>query len=222
MDQESWKAMDELLCSRLVRTDIALDLALDSSVQAGFPPAHVPPNQGKFLNLLAKLGGARRILEVGTLAGYSTIWLARALPVDGALITLESNSKHADLAKKNIQRAGLAERVSILVGRAVEILEGMIENKAEPFDFVFIDADKVNYPLYLHLALSLSRCGTIIVCDNIVRAGRVNDESCSQGDVTGIRQFLELAGTHPRLDTTALQTVGSKGWDGFSISVVKA
>jgi predicted O-methyltransferase YrrM len=212
--------MDDFLCARLIRRDIALD-ATDSCTQAGLPAVSVPPNLGKLLNLLAKVRGARRILEVGTLGGYSTIWLARALPATGTLITLETNPNYALLAKRNIERAGLADKVSILVGLAVETLEDLIDKKTEPFDFIFIDADKVNYPLYLHMALALSQSGTVIVCDNIVRAGRVGDESCNQGDVTGIRQFLDLAGSHPRLETTALQTVGSKGWDGFSISLVK-
>jgi predicted O-methyltransferase YrrM len=222
MDQDSWKEMDEFLCSRLVGKDIELEAALDSSIEAGLPSAHVPPNQGNLLHLLAKAQRAQRILEVGTLGGYSTIWLARALSGDGLLITLEANPKHVAIAHKNIERAGLSHRVTILPGRAVETLEQLIDQKTEPFDFVFIDADKVNYPLYLHMAIGLSRQGTLIVCDNIVREGRVADESCIRGDVTGIRQFLDLAGNHPRLETTAFQTVGSKGWDGLSVSLVTA
>jgi predicted O-methyltransferase YrrM len=222
MKQESWTEMDDYICSRLAREDLALNVALEASVRAGLPPVNVPPNQGKFLYLLAKIRGARRILEIGTLGGYSTIWLARALPADGVVISIEAKTEHAAVARKNIQFAKLSHKVSIIIGRAVETLENLIEEKAEPFDFVFIDADKANYPLYLHMVLALSRAGTVIVCDNIVRDGRVGDFTCNASDVTGIRQYIDLVAGMPRVESTALQTVGSRGWDGFCISLVTA
>ena len=222
MKRDSWTEMDKYICSRLVREDLALNAALEASLKAGLPPANVSPNQGKFLYLLAMIRGARRILEIGTLGGYSTIWLARALPADGVLVSIEVKTEHAAVAKKNLQFARLSHKVSIMIGRAVETLEHLIEEKVEPFDLVFIDADKGNYPLYLHMVLDLARAGTVIVCDNIVRNGRVGDFTCNASDVTGIRQYIDLVAGQSRVESTALQTVGSKGWDGFCISLVTA
>ncbi|KQR81646.1 methyltransferase [Burkholderia sp. Leaf177] len=220
MDQTQWDLLDDYLCSQLVAPDQALDGALRSSAQAGLRPINVAPNQGKFLQMLARVRGAKRILEIGTLGGYSTIWLARALPSDGTLVTLEFSPEHAAVAKKNIESAGLSEKVSVMVGAAVESLRRLIEERAEPFDFVFIDADKKTYPEYLTLSLELCSAGAIIVGDNIIRRGKMADAASTDPDVIGLRQYFDLLAKNPRLDSTAIQTVGSKGWDGFSITLV--
>jgi len=220
MSQEQWSAVDEYFARVLVPSDPALDATLKTSAESGLRAINVAPNQGKFLHLLAKIKGARRILEIGTLGGYSTIWLARALPADGTLISLEVNPGHAEIARKNIETAGLSSVVTVMVGAAVRSLERLIEDKVEPFDLVFIDADKESNPDYLKLSVKLSRPGTVIVGDNVVRNGRVADEKNNDPDVLGVRSFLELLAADSRLTTTAVQTVGSKGWDGFSISVV--
>jgi predicted O-methyltransferase YrrM len=206
----------------LVPSDAVLDATLRSSAEAGLPPINVAPNQGKLLHLLARIQNAKRILEIGTLGGYSTIWLGRALPAGGALVSLESNPAYAELARKNIEAAGLAQQVTVVVGAAVRSLQRLVDEKAEPFDLVFIDADKENNPEYLRLSLLLSRPGTVIIADNVVRKGRVADERIDDPDVAGVRKYFEVASSNPRLDTTAVQTVGAKGWDGFSITVVGA
>jgi predicted O-methyltransferase YrrM len=220
MSQEQWSAVDEYFARVLVPSDPALDATLKTSAECGLRAINVAPNQGKFLHLLAKIKGARRILEIGTLGGYSTIWLARALPADGTLVSMEVNQVHAEIARKNIETAGLSSVVTVVVGPAVRSLERLIEDKVEPFDLVFIDADKESNPDYLKLSVKLSRPGTVIVGDNVVRNGRVVDEKNNDPDVLGVRSFLELLAADSRLTTTAVQTVGSKGWDGFSISVV--
>jgi predicted O-methyltransferase YrrM len=220
MSQEQWSAVDEYFARVLVPSDPALDATLKTSAEFGLRAINVAPNQGKFLHLLAKIKGARRILEIGTLGGYSTIWLARALPADGTLVSLEVNPGHAEIARKNIETAGLSSAVTVMVGPAVRSLERLIEDKVEPFDLVFIDADKESNPDYLKLSVKLSQPGTVIVGDNVVRTGRVADEKNNDPDVLGVRSFLELLAADSRLTTTAVQTVGSKGWDGFSISVV--
>jgi predicted O-methyltransferase YrrM len=222
MSQEHWTAVDNYFSQALVPSDAALETTLRSSAAAGLPSINVAPNQGKLLHLLAKIRNAKRILEIGTLGGYSTIWLARALPSNGRLISLESNAEYADLARRNIAEAGLSDVVSVIVGTAVQSLEHLIEEKAEPFDLVFIDADKESNPDYLRLSLALSRPGTVIIGDNVVRKGRVGDVNNQDPDVLGVRKFFELAASDTRLDTTAVQTVGSKGWDGFSITLVSA
>lgn len=222
MHQEHWNAVDDYFTRTLVPPDAALDGALKSSAEAGLPSIHVAPNQGRLLYLLAKIGRARRILEIGTLGGYSTIFLARALPSDGILISLESNADYAILARRNIEAAGLSDRVDVVVGTAVESLEHLIDSRAEPFDFVFIDADKANNPAYLNLSLKLAHAGTVIVGDNVVRKGRITDPQDQDPDVAGVCRYLEALGADPRLESTAVQTVGSKGWDGFSITVVSA
>ncbi len=181
---------------------------------------NVAPNQGKLLHLLAKIRGARRILEIGTLGGYSTIWLARALPSDGKLVSLEMEPSHAALARRNIEGAGLSSMVSIMVGKATDSLKKLVADKAEPFDFIFIDADKESNPEYLQWSLKLSGPGTVIIGDNVVRKGSIADSGNNDPDVLAVRSFLEVMGAEPRLTSTAIQTVGSKGWDGFSISVV--
>lgn len=220
MDQTQWDLLDDYLCNQLVAPDEALDAALRLSAEAGLPAINVAPNQGKFLQLLARLRGAKRILEIGTLGGYSTIWLARALPPGGELVTLEFSPEHAAVARQNIVNAGLSEKVKVIVGAGVDSLKRMIDEHAEPFDFVFIDADKKTYPEYLTLALALCGKGAVIVGDNIIRRGRMADFASTDPDVLGLRRYFELLAHNPRLDSTAVQTVGSKGWDGFSITLV--
>ncbi|KVN41990.1 methyltransferase [Burkholderia pyrrocinia] len=220
MDKETWRAVDAYLTDALVPSDAALDAALAASEAAGLPAINVAPNQGKLLQLLATIRGARRILEVGTLGGYSTIWLARALPPDGKLVTLELNPEHAKIATRNIARAGFAEAVSVVVGGAKDSLAQLVEAGAEPFDFIFIDADKENNAVYLDAALKLSRPGTVIVVDNVVRQGRVADLDNHDPDVVGVREGFDFIAAQPHLTTTAVQTVGLKGWDGFAISIV--
>jgi len=222
MNPAQWTAVDRYLCETLVPSDPALDAALSASAAAGLPAINVSPNQGKLLHLLARIHGARRILEVGTLGGYSTIWLARALPAGGTVTTLELDPGHAALARSNLERAGVAERVTVRVGDAAASLAALVAEQAAPFDLVFIDANKDGNPEYLRLALSLSRPGTVIICDNVVREGRVADAGSRDADVVGVRRCFEMAAADPRLTTTAIQTVGSKGWDGFAISIVSA
>lgn len=222
MSQDLWKKVDDYFIEQLVPSDPALDAALLSSEQAGLPSINVAPNQGKFLHLLAKIRGARRILEIGTLGGYSTIWLARALPENGTLLSLEADAGYADLAAKNLEFAGLSSKASIVVGDAKQTLIRLIEEKTAPFDLIFIDADKENNPHYLELSLQLSQEGTVIVGDNVVRKGRVADVDSTDPDVIGVHQYVEALASNPTLSSTAIQTVGAKGWDGFSITVVSA
>ncbi|KVM51927.1 methyltransferase [Burkholderia ubonensis] len=220
MDQDQWTQVDAYFSATLVPSDDALDAALAASDAAGLPAINVAPNQGKLLQLLATIRGARRILEVGTLGGYSTIWLARALPPGGRLVTLELNPEHAKVATRNIARAGFADVVSVVVGSAKDSLAQLVEAGTEPFDFIFIDADKENNAVYLEAALKLSRPGTVIVVDNVVRRGRVADSDNQDPDVVGVRDGFRFIAAEPRLMTTAMQTVGLKGWDGFAISIV--
>jgi predicted O-methyltransferase YrrM len=221
MSEELWTRVDDYLVSLLAPSDAALDATLGDSSAAGLPEINVAPNQGKLLELLARVRGAKRILEIGTLGGYSTIWLARSLPADGGLISLELEPHHADVARANINRAGLGAMVEIRVGPAVETLRGLIAEGAAPFDFIFIDADKEGYPAYFALSLELSRPGTVIVADNVVRNGAVVDSTSSDERVLGVRRFLELVAGEPRVEGTAVQTVGSKGYDGFALIYVK-
>lgn len=220
MNQEQWTAIDEFLTSQLLPQDTALDAALEASTQAGLPAINVAPNQGKLLNLLAKLRGARRILEVGTLGGYSTIWLARALPADGRLVSLEVDAAHAQVARANVERAGLSKTVSVVLGPAAQTLDRFVADSAEPFDMIFLDADKRSYPEYLRLSLQLSRPGTLIVADNVIRRGQIADHASTDPDVIGLHEFFRQLAANPRLDSTAVQTVGVKGWDGFSMTIV--
>ena len=220
MDANAWTLVDTYLCDTLVGAQPALDEALARAATAGLPSIEVTPNQGKLLHLLARIRGARRILEVGTLGGYSTIWLARALPLDGRLVTLELEPKHAAVARENL--ASFGDRIEVRLGRAVDSLDALIAEAAEPFDFVFIDADKPSNPDYFTRALRLSRPGTVIVVDNIVRQGRVLDTSATMPDVEGVRRLHALIANEPRVDATALQTVGTKGWDGFTLALVVA
>jgi len=220
MDQDQWNRVDAYFSATLVPSDDVLDAALAASEAAGLPAINVAPNQGKLLQLLATIRGARRILEVGTLGGYSTIWLARALPPGGRLVTLELNPAHAAVATQNIARAGFADVVSVVVGSAKDSLARLIADGEAPFDFIFIDADKDNNRAYLDAALKLSRPGTVIVVDNVVRRGRVADPDNRDPDVVGVREGFARIVAEPKLTTTAVQTVGQKGWDGFSISIV--
>ncbi|HXR05646.1 MAG TPA: O-methyltransferase [Verrucomicrobiae bacterium] len=220
MNQETWTAVDRYLADLFVPSDPALDAALAASVAAGLPPINVSPNQGKLLQLLARIQGARNILEIGTLGGYSTIWLARALPASGRLITLEFEPKHAEVARANLARAGLAGGVELRVGRALDTLPQLAAEGRGPFDLIFIDADKQSYPDYLAWALKLSRRGSLIIADNVVRKGAVIDADSNDPLVQGVRRFHELLATETRVSATVFQTVGSKGYDGFAIALV--
>ncbi|MGJ5755965.1 putative O-methyltransferase YrrM [Streptomyces puniciscabiei] len=220
MPQQTWTAVDDYFNALLVPEDDALLSAAGDSDAAGLPAIQVAPNQGKLLHLLARIRGARRILEIGTLGGYSTIWLARALPDDGRLVSLESDPHYAAVATANIARAGLDHIVDIRVGRAQDTLPVLAAEEAGPFDLVFIDADKPSNPEYLEWALRLSRPGSVIVGDNVVREGAVTDADSDDPRVQGVRRFTELIAGHPRLTATTLQTVGSKGYDGFTLALV--
>jgi len=220
--QDKWKEVDQYINRLLAPSDSALDGALRASAAAGLPGINVTPSQGKLLMLLAKGMKARSILEIGTLGGYSTIWLARALPADGRLITLEVDPGHAVVAQNNIARAGLAGVVEIRLGRALETLPALAAERREPFDLIFIDADKPGYPDYLDWAIRLSHCGTLIVADNVVRNGAVIDPANPDPNVQGVRRFLERVAAEPRVTATAIQTVGSKGYDGFALILVTA
>ncbi len=213
-----WTSVDAYIEEGLVPGDEALEAALAASEAAGLPAINVAPNQGKLLMLLARAIGARRILEIGTLGGYSTIWLARGLGADGRLVTLEANPDYAEIARANIARAGLADRVAVRVGRAQDILPGLAVEA--PFDLVFIDADKPGTPGYFQWAVKLARRGSLIVVDNVVREGAVLDADSDDVSVQAMRRFFELAATDPRVSGTAIQTVGAKGHDGLAILLV--
>ncbi|MFD8204585.1 O-methyltransferase [Streptomyces sp. NPDC059701] len=221
-DSRLWDDVDAYFTGHLTAEDGPLEAALRESDAAGLPPVAVTPTQGKFLHLLAQVQGARTILEIGTLAGYSTIWLARALPADGRLVTLEYSARHAEVALRNIARAGLESVVDVRVGPALESLPKLADDNPPPFDLVFIDADKGNNPHYLEWALRLTSTGSLIVIDNVVRGGRVADAGSDAEDVRGTRAAIEMIGSHPRLSGTAVQTVGSKGYDGFALARVLA
>jgi predicted O-methyltransferase YrrM len=217
---ETWTTVDRYFTDLLVPQDAALLGALEASEAAGLPPHNVSPSQGKLLHLLARMQGARTILEIGTLGGYSAIWLARALPRGGHLVTLESDLGHAEVARANLERAGLADIVRLRTGPALATLQRLLEEDAGPFDLIFIDADKPGNPDYLEWSLELSRTGTVIVADNVVRNGDVTDDQSEDASVLGVRRFTELVAAEPRLTATAIQTVGSKGYDGFAIAIV--
>jgi predicted O-methyltransferase YrrM len=222
MTKELWTAVDRYLVESLIPGDPVLDEALKANAAAGLPTIDVSPNQGKLLHLLARIQGAGRILEIGTLGGYSTIWLARALPSDGKLVTLEAEAKHAEVAKANIARAGLSSIVELRLGPALDSLAQLHKEGPPPFDLIFIDADKPNNPGYLEWSMRLSRPGTIIVLDNVIRDGAVIDPQNSDPAIQGVRRFFQMVASDSRLDATALQTVGSKGYDGFVLAIVKA
>ena len=221
MPQTLWTAIDDYIVDTLSPSDPALDQALADSRAAGLPAINVAPNQGKFLQLLARMIGARRVLEVGTLGGYSTIWLARALPADGRLVTLEYSPAHAEVARGNLARAGLSDIAQVRVGAALDSLPVLAAENPEPFDLAFIDADKENNPHYFTWALKLVRPGGLIIVDNVVRAGSVIDAQSRDPNVLGVRRMYDLIAAEPRVSATAVQTVGSKGHDGFAIALVK-
>jgi predicted O-methyltransferase YrrM len=220
MTQERWTAVDRYLDDRLSGPDAVLDAVLDASAAAGLPTIAVSPSQGKLLFVLAKAVGARRILELGTLGGYSGTWLARALPADGLLVTVELDPAHADVARRSFERAGLAGVIDLRVGQALEILPQIGSEGLGPFDVVFIDADKEHYPEYLEWAIRLCRPGSLIVADNVVRKGAVIDADSKDPVVRGTRRFIEALATDGRVTATAIQTVGVKGYDGFAMILV--
>lgn len=222
MNQATWTALDDYITDRFVPADPVLAAALADSAAADLPPHHVAPPQGKLLHLLARLMGARRILELGTLGAYSTIWLARALPPGGRVITLEFSPKHAAVARGNITRAGLDDVIELREGAAIDSLAQLVAEGAEPFDLIFIDADKPNNPAYVRGALQLARPGTLLILDNVVRNGGILDPASDAPGVQGTRDALDLLAAEPRVSATALQTVGSKGWDGFALALVIA
>ncbi|HYQ95916.1 MAG TPA: O-methyltransferase [Candidatus Eisenbacteria bacterium] len=222
VDPELWTEVDRYITGLLAPPDPVLEAALAASTAAGLPEIQVSPNQGKFLNLLARLQSARAILELGTLGGYSTIWLGRALPKDGRLVTLEADPKHAEVARANIARAGLGGIVEVRLGPALTTLPKLAAEGRGPFDLIFIDADKPNIPEYFKWALKLSRLGSLILVDNVVRDGAVIDATSPDPSVQGVRRFNELLASEKRVSATTIQTVGSKGYDGFAIALVIA
>jgi len=218
--QDLWTAVDNYIIDTLLPPDEHLAAAVQASDDAGLPSIQVSPPQGRFLYLLAKVQGARRILEIGTLGGYSTIWLARALPHDGKLLTMEIDAKHADVARSNVERAGLSGKVTVLNGDAHELL-GEVEAKIDvPFDLTFIDADKASIPFYFESALRMSRPGSLILVDNVVREGAVIEADSTDASVQGVRRLNEMISTNERVTATVLQTVGVKGYDGLAIAFV--
>jgi predicted O-methyltransferase YrrM len=220
MREETWNQVDRYFSDLLSAPDPTLDAVLEASAAAGLPSINVSPNQGKLLYLLARAIGARRILELGTLGGYSSIWMARALPADGRLMTLEAAPKHAEVARANFLRAGLADVIEVIVGRALDTMPRLVEQGEAPFDLIFVDADKPSTTEYFEWALRLSHPGSLIIVDNVVRDGEVADAASRSETVQGIRRFLERLAAEPRVIATALQTVGVKGYDGFAIALV--
>jgi predicted O-methyltransferase YrrM len=218
--EDRWTAVDEYLTELLIPADPVLEAALEDSDAGGLPAISVTPTQGKLLWLFARLIKARKILELGTLGAYSTIWLARALPKDGRLITLEASPEHAKVASANLQRAGLGDRVELRLGRGLDLLPGLAAEGIAPFDLIFIDADKVNTADYFVWALKLARPGTLIITDNVIRKGAVADAESKDANVLGMRRFFELLGKEKGVSATAVQTVGSKGYDGFALAIV--
>ncbi|MFZ0119372.1 MAG: O-methyltransferase [Pseudonocardiaceae bacterium] len=224
MSQQQWTAVDDYITGALLEPDKALDAALEASAAAGLPAIAVSPAQGKLLNLLARMMQAGKILEIGTLGGYSTIWLARALPPGGRLITLEYQQRHAEVARANIARAGLADLVELRVGKALDTLPQLADDlggaDSELFDLVFIDADKPHNADYFAWSVRLTRPGGVIIVDNVVRGGKVLDAHSEDADVQGVRRLNEVMAADPSVTATAIQTVGAKGYDGFAIAVV--
>jgi len=220
MNQEQWTAVDEYIGETVVPSDPALDAALEASAKAELPAIAVTANQGKLLHILARLVNAKKILEIGTLGGYSTIWLGRALAKDGRLITLEINPKHAEVARANVARAGLSDLVEFRLGRALDAMQKIAAQGIGPFDLFFIDADKASIPEYFTWSLKLSRPGSLIIVDNVVRKGAVLDAMSDDVDVQGVRRLNEMLKTESRVTATTLQTVGSKGYDGFTVALV--
>ncbi|MBZ9773978.1 O-methyltransferase [Mesorhizobium sp. CO1-1-8] len=221
MSKKKWAAVDDYIVGSLFEADPVLDAVLAANHDHGLPAIDVSPAQGKLLSLLVRMRGAIKVLEIGTLGGYSTIWMARALPAGGKVVTLELDPHHAGIARSNFERAGVSERVELRVGPALQSLAALGAENAGPFDFIFIDADKPNNPNYLSWAMRLSRSGTVIICDNVIRDGAVLDQGGLDPNVEGARAAFSFIGSEKRLDGTAIQTVGAKGYDGFAIAIVE-
>jgi predicted O-methyltransferase YrrM len=221
MSQERWSAVDDYVDELLIGHDAVLEATLTDSVAAGLPSIALTPAQAKLLHLLARVHNARSVLEIGTLGGYSTIWLARALPSDGRLITLELEPSYAEVARANVERAGLAGLIQIIVGPAIDSLRKLVAEQDGPFDLCFIDADKQSTPEYFQHALQLSRPGSVIVADNVVRDGEIVDAARQDPRVQGMRRFHEVVAAEPRVSATTIQTVGAKGYDGFTLILVE-
>ena len=219
MNHDQWTAVDRYITDLFIPADPALDAALQAQTDAGLPPINVAPNQGALLHILARAQGVRTILEMGTLGGYSTIWLARALKPGGHLITLEIDQHHADVARRNLAHAGMSDRVEVRVGRASELLDAMT-GFVEPFDFIFVDADKASSDIYFKAILPLSHQGTVVIVDNVVRDGKVADAKSEDEDIKGIRRMTEWLATQPTISATAIQTVGGKSYDGFLMAII--
>jgi predicted O-methyltransferase YrrM len=220
MSHRLWSELDDYISEQLIGEDPVLDAALEASANAGLPDIAVSAPQGRLLTLLARIAGARNILEVGTLGGYSSICLARALPADGRLTTLELQASYAEVAAANAERAGLAGLIDFKVGRAIDSLNALIDEHGDPFDFVFVDADKASTPAYYQAALQLSRPGTVMVFDNVVRDGELGDPNTHDRGAQGMRRLHELLSGEPRVTATTIQTVGHKGYDGFTLVLV--
>ena len=218
--KELWAQVDRYFGDLLAPEDKTLTPVLDSNREAGLPSIDVPALLGKFLELMVRISGARRVLEIGTLGGYSTIWLARALPSGGSVVTLEIDPHHADIARENLKNAGVLERVEITVGPALDTLSALYEGACEPYDLIFIDADKKSLPEYLDWSMKLSHPGTVIIADNVVRDGKVLDAGSGDPDIQGVRRMTEMMAADPRLCATAIPTVGARGYDGFAVAVV--
>jgi predicted O-methyltransferase YrrM len=219
MPDQAWADVDDYFTEQLLPADDVLRAVLETNAAEGLPPIAVTPPQGKLLHLLARACGAKRILEIGTLGAYSTVWMARALPPSGRLITLEIDPHHADVARRNLERAKVSDRVEVRLGRAAELLDAM-QGVVEPFDFVFVDADKASSDVYFKAALTLSHPGTVIIVDNVVRSGKVADASSEDEDIQGIRRMTEWLATQKNISATAIQTVGGKSYDGFLMAII--
>ncbi|OAT82596.1 methyltransferase [Bacillus sp. MKU004] len=217
MNEKTWKEVDQYFTAKLHKKDQLMNEVMKANEEAQMPSIDVSPSQGKMLHMLVKMKGAKRILEIGTLGGYSSIWMARALPENGSLITLEYSEKHAEVARGNIRKAGLENKVKILTGAALDTLPSL---KGQKFDFIFIDADKKNNPHYIKWAIELSEPGTVIITDNVVRGGRVIDAKSPDENIKGVRTFIDILSDSELIDSTAIQTVGTKGYDGFVIGIV--
>lgn len=218
MNEKTWKEVDQYFTAKLHKKEQLMNEVMKANEEAQMPSIDVSPSQGKMLHMLVKMKGAKRILEIGTLGGYSSIWMARALPENGSLITLEYSEKHAEVARGNIKKAGLENKVKILTGAALDTLPSL---KGQKFDFIFIDADKKNNPHYIKWAIELSEPGTVIITDNVVRGGRVIDAKSPDENIKGVRTFIDILSDSELIDSTAIQTVGTKGYDGFVIGIVK-
>ncbi|WDR03152.1 O-methyltransferase [Devosia algicola] len=220
MSAQTWHDVDQYIADRLIADDPVLASVLEANANAGLPAIDVSAAQGKLLHLMVRISGARRILEIGTLGGYSAIWMARALPDHGQLVTMEFEERHAAVAKTNIKNAGLSAKVDIRVGKGADLLPKLASEGGAPFDLIFIDADKPSNPIYLDWALKLSRSGTVIICDNVIREGGVIDATSDDVNVNGARAAFDFFANHSNVTATAIQTVGAKNYDGFAIAIV--